>query len=320
MPPRVTITTGARLHFGLLTGTSAEGLRFGGAGVMVDAPGFELTLQPASADEFRAPDVFADRIAALTTRFRRDSNRDCPALRVDVVRSIPSHRGLGSGTQLELAVLAGLLALAGEQSPSTQSVQQHSRRGRRSQIGMHGFAQGGFFVDPGRSESETSQELTRAKFPEAWRFLLATPSDQRGLFGRAEAEAFAKLPPMPGETVARLTTLLRERLLPAVRSADFDTCSETLYEYGMAIGRCFAPVQGGPFASRQMLELADSVRGRGIRGVAQTSWGPTIAILCPDETTGQSWQRKLEGDRTWADCEFQLVGPLNCGARVVVSQ
>ena len=43
----IQICTGARLHFGLILGTETTGWVFGGVGLMLQQPGWQLSLQPA---------------------------------------------------------------------------------------------------------------------------------------------------------------------------------------------------------------------------------------------------------------------------------
>ena len=45
MTREVCITTGARLHFGLLSYEPSSGRYFGGAGLMIDSPGFQLAIR-----------------------------------------------------------------------------------------------------------------------------------------------------------------------------------------------------------------------------------------------------------------------------------
>jgi beta-RFAP synthase len=235
-------------------------------------------------------------------------------MRID--EAIPGHIGLGSGTQLGMAVAKVLSALVGENSVKPSELARRVNRGRRSALGIHGFATGGFLVDGGkRTEGDVGALLDRADFPVEWRFVLVTPADATGLSGNAELDAFARLPAMPAGTTGRLCSILLLELLPAVLEADFDTCGAALYEFGRLVGDYFAPVQGGTYATPATTELVRRLRQRGIRGVGQTSWGPTLFALCPDPPAAEELKRDLAASR-WCDCRFSIAAPLNRGALV----
>ena len=72
-----------------------------------------------------------------------------PARSLNLVHSIPAHVGLGSGTQLGLAVGAALARLAGLQL-STDEIALAVGRGLHSGIGIATFQHGGFVLDGGR--------------------------------------------------------------------------------------------------------------------------------------------------------------------------
>jgi predicted sugar kinase len=71
-------------------------------------------------------------------------------------------------------------------------------------------------------------------------------------------------------------------LLPALREADLENFSEALYDFNGRVGAGFAPVQFGTYTSAQTAELITYLRRQGIRGVGQSSWGPTIFAVVSD--------------------------------------
>src|SRR5256885_2047192 len=67
-------------------------------------------------------------------------------------------------------------------------------RGKRSALGVHGFAQGGFLVEAGKRDADGVAPLTaRADFPEDWRVVLVLPPWGQGLHGAAEGRALQGL-------------------------------------------------------------------------------------------------------------------------------
>ena len=87
-----------------------------------------------------------------------------------VAKAIPAHAGLGSGTQLAVAIGAGLLKLEGLSRASAE-LGETAERGARSAIGMAAFEAGGFIVDGGRGprRAPAARPPLRVPFPESWR-------------------------------------------------------------------------------------------------------------------------------------------------------
>jgi beta-RFAP synthase len=324
-PEAFSVSTGSRLHFGLLAygGLPRDGGRqFGGAGMMIDEPGVclqavpdvgdSVVIDPAS-DSRGVSDRDIERMAdwLATARGTDDS---LPGCRIEVSRTIPSHSGLGSGTQLALAVARAVAGLH-DSAPSSIELASRVGRGRRSGIGIHGFDHGGFLVDSGgRDESDVAPLVARVDVPDEWRIVLAGPETGEGLSGEAEREAFVRCGEMPGETTGVLTGHLLQRVLPALHEADIEEAGEGLYEFGRLVGDSFAAVQGGCYVDSQMAALVDWARGAGIRGVGQSSWGPTIWMLVPNAAVAESVATDVAARPGVGWC--RVVRPLNRGADV----
>ena len=102
------------------------------------------------------------------------------------------------------------------------------------------------------------------------------PPAGAGLHGSAEVRAFAELPPFPGALVDRLCRLVLLGVLPAVAEGDLARFGEALEALQAGVGEGFAPAQGGVFARPELAEIAEILRGEGLVGVGQSSWGPTL--------------------------------------------
>ena len=320
MATSVTVTTGARLHFGPLAAAGSTGGKFGGVGMMVSAPGYVVSAQVATDDVCLGDEISRLRASEFVRRVRAATcgTLALPPVRIEFQETIPAHAGLGSGTQLGLAVARVLSELAGERDVPVETLARRAGRGLRSAIGMHGFVSGGFLVDGGRSGfGQLGTLVSRIEFPAGWRLILAVPRQSQGLSGAEEQQAFASQPPMPPSLTAELCRIALMEWMPGLIAADFARVSGAMYEFGLRVGRFFQPVQGGVFAHPLMGRLADEVRRRGFDGVAQTSWGPTTCVLCVDEPSARELMTDLAGDGRWGECVFQLTEPLNRGARVV---
>jgi len=330
---QVIVTTGARLHFGLLSHVPGSTRRFGGVGLMLDQPGFQVVVSNSdgandansdAVDTYLGPPEWESRVLSVIQRCRASERRESAAgetirLRWELRSVVPGHVGLGSGTQLGLSVAQAWMALHGEAPVNATQLAQLAGRGLRSALGIHGFHQGGLLVEAGKRESDhISPLVARAEFPGDWRMLLICPPDERGLSGSAEIAAFSALPPMSDTTSAMLCRHVLLELLPSVLEADFAGCSQALFDFGWKIGEYFAPAQGGVFASRRMEHLVEWLRRQGIAGVGQSSWGPLLAILCQDEAAANGLAVDLQKSE-WGDCQIQITAAKNTGANLEVT-
>jgi beta-RFAP synthase len=189
-------------------------------------------------------------------------------------------------------------------------------RAERSAVGTYGFVQGGLLLEEGKWTGEAiSPSVKRVELPVAWRFVLITAQGQRGLAGEQERSAFRDLPPVPDTTSQQLYAVATEQLLPAARSADFAAFGEGLYRYGYQAGMCFAPRQGGPFASPRIGELVKMLRAAGVRGVGQSSWGPTVFALCESDAAARGLCDQLAEDLVEGE-RVLIARPNNTGATI----
>lgn len=283
---------------------------------MVSSPGYVVHAEVATRSEYLGDEATCQRAAGFVQRIQEVTGHVMP-VRLEFRQTIPTHAGLGSGTQLGLAIARALSELSGERDVAVETLAQRAGRGLRSAIGLHGFAGGGFLVDGGRSGSEQLGTLVaRIEFPADWRMILVALPRTQGLSGAAEQQAFASQPAMPRELTGELCRIALMEWLPGLMEADFKRASEAMYKFGVNVGRFFEPVQGGVFADPRMASLAHEVRKQGFTGVAQTSWGPTTCVLCNSLPMARQLLSDLSADARWNDCEFRLAEPLNHGVLV----
>jgi beta-ribofuranosylaminobenzene 5'-phosphate synthase len=275
----VFVETPARLHFGLLDLGGTLGRRFGGIGTA--APGPTLLVSASDADTVAITGDDTGRAEEFTRRFlayngaTQENTRN--GARIRVHRSLQAHAGLGSGTQLALAVARALAELHG----LTMSAPELARtvgRARRSAIGTWTFAGGGLVVEGGhKSRGDcVAPLLARLPFPTSWRCVVAVPDSAAGMNGVAEDAAFARLPAPPAPDAERVAHLVLMALLPALAEADLATFGSALTAIQAINGRWFASVQGGTFAPGPSEALVRRMTEWGATGVGQSSWGPTV--------------------------------------------
>src|SRR5262245_56127383 len=191
MSGHVRVTTGSRLHFGLLNPGGGQ-RRFGGVGLMVERPGVQVAVQPAQAWSATGP--CAERALAFANTFAKSAApRDSSAFSIGVERCAPEHAGLGTGTQLALAIARGIAQCLGI-TPSSIELAGTVNRGARSALGIHGFERGGLIVDGGKVTSTAIAPLiAHYPFPQDWKVLLIIPHRVSGEHGKSEQDAFEQL-------------------------------------------------------------------------------------------------------------------------------
>ncbi len=285
--------------------------------MMVRGVGFRLKFHSAERDEVAGVCQSASRARRYLQTYRDHAAHQWQPVpcRVEIEQEIPPHIGLGSGTQLGLAIAKGLAGMAGQTHVPAVQLASCVGRGLRSGLGTHGFDVGGFLVDGGKQRASTVAPLiSRIEFPGTWRIVLVWPRDMEGLSGSAEREAFDQMAPMPVKTSEALCRLLLLQILPSIAEADSENCSAGLGEYGRIVGEYFSPWQGGVLSSPLMREIAAKIHAMGYHGVGQSSWGPTMFVLCRDDAHAEDFCSEFKQSSNTSDCDVQVVAPLNCGA------
>lgn len=269
----VTAIAPARLHLGFLDLNGGLGRRFGSIGMAIDRPATRLTVAPAASPFIQGAEALraAAYLDVLTRRL------DLPAAYgVTIHEAIPDHVGLGSGTQLALALAAALRHLEGL-PPDVPGDALALHRSQRSGIGAGLFERGGVIVDGGRAAATvTPPVIARFDFPVAWRVLLVLDSRMKGLHGAKEAESFAALGPFNAAAAGEICRLTLVKAMPALAEADIEAFGEAIHRIQAIVGAYFAPAQGGaPHTSAAVAETLAALSRHGARGAGQSSWGPT---------------------------------------------
>lgn len=314
-PCAVTVTVPARLHLGFLDLNGGLGRRFGGIGLAIGGLGTRLTIERAGKSEASGPD--ADRVLQHLQKIERLlSLRGGHRIRVSEV--VPAHAGLGSGTQLALAVAAGLRSLHNLPHDVAGDALRLGR-GARSGIGIGLFSRGGLVVDGGRGDGERlAPIICRLPVPEDWRILVILDPQRQGSHGPEEGATMAALPSMCAADAARLCRLVLMQALPALADHDLANFGAAIKELQIELGDYFAPAQGGArFMSPDVAAILDILDRAGAFGVGQSSWGPTGFAFAqtPDEAARLAMIAAPQARRRGLD--IRVCQALNRGAQIV---
>ncbi len=316
----VTVSAPARLHFGLLRFEDPHGLSYGGLGMMIRDPRTEVRV--LQSEHWACSGRSANAALATARRCAAALGRDAlERFAVQVLHAAPRHRGFGSGTQLALAVSAGLHRLMGLEIDDAAKLAQAAGRARRSAIGTHGFLHGGLLWEHSRAPGEPISPLeARASIPGEWRVLLLMPHGREGRHGSDETNVFERVPPIPAAVSDQLESLATQEILPAAAARDFDRFASHVAAYGETAGNCFRSVQGGPFANQQVADLVDAARDADCKGVGQTSWGPTVFAFAEDQDAAEAAMNLLSQKALGGSFTIAMTQAENRGATLSESE
>jgi beta-ribofuranosylaminobenzene 5'-phosphate synthase len=309
----VRVTAHGRLHLGFLDLQGGLGRKFGSLGVTLEEPRTALTARPAELLSVTGPS--SERARQMAARLM-DAMGLAGGCEIALEQAIPEHAGLGSGTQLALALGTAIAHCAGR-FIDPRRIALIARRGARSGIGIGAFTLGGVILDGGRAEEEDAPPpiVSRLDFPQAWRVLLIFDPKNGGLHGSAEYEAFRLLPKFPERLAADLCRLMLMQALPALAEADLPRFGEAVTELQRRVGDFFSPVQGGRFSSPHVASALAWLEAAGIAGFGQSSWGPTGFAFAASAAEGEALM--AEAERRWGgSLRFRLVKGRNRGAEI----
>jgi beta-RFAP synthase len=304
------------LHLGFLDMNGSRGRRFGSVGLTLEGPRVELSARRASS--FAIAGLQSGRAEQFANAMRGRFNLP-DDFQLSIDRTIPEHVGLGSGTQLGIAVGVAMARLY-RLDLSVREIAMVVQRGQRSGIGAGAFEFGGFLVDGGKAKSDDPPPIvSKIEFPEQWRVVLVLERASRGLHGEHETVAFQALPAFPETLAGHLCRLMLMQALPALAQRDIESFGNAIGELQRITGDYFAPAQGGRFASPAVAEALAWFESQGIAGIGQSSWGPTgFAIVAGDDRAAELVR---SAHLRWGDAgplQFMVCGGRNRGGDVEV--
>jgi beta-ribofuranosylaminobenzene 5'-phosphate synthase len=316
------VAAGARLHFGFQNLSLAHERLYGSLGVALDSPCVVVTAESADG-------VHCDHDRASEYARRAVGLLDVPGADVTVERTLPRHVGLGSGTQLALAVLAAV-ASAHDRAPRVRERAPKLGRGGRSGVGVAAFESGGFVLDSGhpterftadqppRGEWSVPEVAARHDVPDDWRFVVILPDAEPGRSDGDEDEAMRSVVERADPAIADgIAAVVTRRVLPAIAEGDPETFGAAVAEVGRLNGAWYTDQQGGvyrPPVGDLVAELADSPA---ISGAGQSSWGPAVyGVTTKRRASAARDAAHATLSETGIDGEVLVAEPRNRGATV----
>jgi beta-ribofuranosylaminobenzene 5'-phosphate synthase len=316
-PPsaNITVTVPARLHLGFLDLNGGLGRRFGSIGLAIHGLRTSITISAASRMGVTGPDN--ERVHGYLKTMQRALDSES-AYHVRINEIVPAHAGLGSGTQIALAVAAGVRRFHGLPL-DVRGDAIRLGRGARSGVGIGLFDHGGLVVDGGRGPLTTAAPIvSRMQFPDHWRILVVLDPHRQGMHGADERDVFNKLAPFSDAEAAHLCRLVLMKALPALAECDIAGFGSAIKEMQMLLGDYFAAIQGGSrFSSPDVAAALGALEDEGAYGIGQSSWGPTGFAFAASAEEANRLLESIRRHPRGRDLDIRVVSALNRGAQIV---
>jgi beta-ribofuranosylaminobenzene 5'-phosphate synthase len=295
---RVIVQTPSRLHLTLIDMHGGSGRVDGGVGITLEEPGILIEVRQSPVLEVQGCDcVTQERILDTARQVLKDLNAG-RNVSITVRNHYPSHIGLGSGSQLTLAIARGIAELHGR-ALSVQELALLVGRGGTSGIGTAAFEQGGFIVDGGHTFGQDGEKsefrpsaasrgvrpppvIARHDFPKDWKIMLAMPDLPSGASGLKESDIFRTRCPVPVEEVRKLCHEILMRMLPGLVEKDLDLFGSSVNAV-QELG--FKKVELS-LQPQQIAELIGRMRSAGAACAGMSSFGPTVYAIGDTDIRG----------------------------------
>jgi beta-ribofuranosylaminobenzene 5'-phosphate synthase len=328
---KIRVTTPCRIHLSLIDENGYLGRVDGGIGMMLDRPNvvFEAS---NSAKEFKIEahryyresiEVINEKASKVFKAYKID-NRN---YHFNLKQYYPSHVGLGSKTQLSLAIATAIAKLK-NLDVSHETLTKIVERGGTSGIGWRGFQTGGFILDGGHDfgkgeEKETflpssaansadpALTILRYNIPENWRFVVAIPNVRKGAYGDEEVSIFQSHTPIPKEEVNEVSHQILMKIIPGILKKDLHCFGEGLSKI-QSIG--FKKVEIG-LQDDVVKNLLKFLGNYGVKAYGMTSFGPSIVGITESQSEAEKLLRAVKNHLKHVGGHFYLCKPNNTGAR-----
>ncbi len=285
---RVVVCTPSRVHVTLIDLHGGSGRVDGGIGITLDEPGVLIEAELSPVLSVNGGDAaLQERVGRIATGVLETLGAG-GSVAITVRNHYPAHIGLGSGSQIGLAVARAIAELHGRHLP-VKELAKLVGRGGTSGIGTAAFEYGGFIVDGGHTFGAGGEKsdfrpsaasrgvspppiIARHEFPADWKILLAIPDVPAGASGNIETDIFRAHCPVPLDEVRALSHEILMRMLPGIASHDLDLFGSSVNAVqGLGFKKVELSLQ-----PPQVTGLLPVLRDAGAAGAGLSSFGPAI--------------------------------------------
>ncbi|MHA1379824.1 MAG: beta-ribofuranosylaminobenzene 5'-phosphate synthase [Candidatus Helarchaeota archaeon] len=301
---KIKIITPSRLHFTLIDLCGDLERVDGGIGVALNRPNVILESEILNTSDIIVNDGLDSELIYDIAKNVMNSLEIDGGIRFNLISSIKSHIGLGSKTQLSLAVAFAINYLFTKRK-SIFELAKIVKRGGTSGIGVNVFQKGGFILDAGHSFGELKQKqsflpsrasnappppaLIRYTIPESWYYVIAIPNECYEIAGTNEVNIFKKYCPIPKEDVGAVCRLILMVILPAVYQKNIQGFGRGLTEL-QKIGFKKIEVDFQPSIIKKIIKF---MLEKGAYGSGISSFGPATYGLVDGLEKARDMERKV---------------------------
>lgn len=269
----------ARIHLGFLELDQTLPRFFGSIGLTVSNFSFEVHISKSkNLSIVTEHKNLKKKTIEIFLKFKKKYNvKFC---KINIKKIIPSHVGLGSGTQFSLTI-GYLISKLNNLNISIDEIALFLNRGNRSGIGVQSFKQGGFTVDIGKKKGTNNLplKLMNIKWPRDWKIILLFDLKGKNIFGENEIKKFKEVNKRYRSSFNYNYSTLFLKILPGIIEKDFKNFAEGIQLIQSNMSEIFYK-NSKKFSSRDINYIFDYLRTKKITGFGQSSWGPTGFIFC----------------------------------------
>jgi beta-ribofuranosylaminobenzene 5'-phosphate synthase len=319
----------SRIHMGFYNFLT-DGIVYGDLGVAIEEPKVIVKIFRVDEDRVIVVNKSGEDISDCVEKTINVLN--IRGVGIEVLKSIPRHVGLGSTTQIMMAIAYGVSKLLNLRY-SVRELAVKLCRGRDSGVGISVFEKGGFVVNSGRDISmsrrvlcpsslqDLPQLIFRSPVPRYWRFIVFIPKRRKGFDEVSERIAMDKPAELPKDLQFELYKLVFLHIVPAILRKDIETFGKALTKLQFVVGEYFSKYQGGVFCCEEVEVIVKSLLKHGIKGVGQSSWGPTVYGIVEKFLARKVLKNVLRDiESKGIEVDYMIVKARNRGAVAVIEK
>jgi beta-ribofuranosylaminobenzene 5'-phosphate synthase len=329
---KVRITTPCRIHLSLIDENGYTGRVDGGIGLMLDQPNVVLEVSNhASRFTIECDRYYKESIHVINQKASKIfklfhiNNKN---FHFDLKKYYPRHVGLGSRTQLSLAIGTAIATLKIMDIP-VEEITKMVERGGTSGIGWRGFETGGFILDGGHDfgvgkekenllpssaagSANPALTISRYDIPENWRFVLVIPNIKPGAHGEDEVKIFKNYTPIPREEVNEVSHQILMKVLPGILKNDLKCFGEGLKRI-QGIGFKKIEISLQHQIVRDILMFFENY---GVKAYGMSSFGPSVIGITETDAEAEKLKKSIEEFTKDIGGHYYICKPNNTGAKI----
>ena len=216
----------ARIHLGFLELDQTLPRFFGSMGLTVSNFCFEVQISKSkNLNVVTEHENLKKKTLDIFYKFKK--KYDVNFCNIKIKKIIPSHIGLGSGTQFSLTI-GYLISKINNLNISIDEIALFLNRGNRSGIGVQSFKEGGFTIDIGKKKDANNLplKLTNIKWPQNWKIILLFDLKGDNVFGENEISKFREVNKRYRSKLNYNYSTLFLKILPGIIEKDFNSFTE----------------------------------------------------------------------------------------------